>query len=88
MGDAERELYRTGQKTIYFISTGQNIVDSYQIVLCHDSKTDSTLWTRHNVSSRVGARDMTSGRPSFRRDVKGETAHFFLEFGSDTQVNK
>ncbi len=58
--------------------------------MCHDERTDDTLWTKHTViGPSIELRDTTSGRPPFRRDLKGKRDdRFFTEFSSDTDVDK
>lgn len=57
-----------------------------QINLCVDELLYSTLWTSHTVEgASIELRDMTSSRPSFKRDVTGNK-RLFAEFPSQTAI--
>ncbi len=63
-----------------------------QIEVCHDERTDDTLWTRNVlVGAATALRDTGGDRPPFRRDLKGSSSkndRFFTELSSDTDVDR
>ncbi|XP_059098835.1 uncharacterized protein LOC131892971 [Tigriopus californicus] len=71
------------------VEIGWNLGGSFrpQIRICQDIRRYVTLWTKHSVQgTSIDFRDKTSDRPSFRRDVGGQTR--FFTHVTQTELNE
>ncbi len=78
-GDAcakvDAELEPISASDLALAEIGWLVEDKFhlQILVCHDERYDDTLFTRHVlIGAAIENRDKTSGRPPFRRDLKGK----------------